>query len=859
MENNKRNGFLEKNNKELTERLLLSNKELKHQVQLLKKEVFQNKDALKNLQITKDKLKISQQKNQSLLDSEKRLQFLLKSTTTITYTCEAEAPFGATFISANVNALTGYTPQDYIQDPNFWASNIHPDDKERILSGLSHLFEKGTHRHEYRWKYKNGEYRWMSDELKLIYDGQGNPIEMIGNWIDISNLKEAEENLIEANRNLSLAFRAGGVGIWHYDIAKKEIKWDDQMYNIYGLTPQAFNSVYKSWQQKLHPDDKERFNNEVYKALLSKKEEVNSEFRIILPDMSIRYIQGFAIIERDKAGNPIMMIGTNWDITESKQKERDLQLSLKEVSDYKHALDESVIVAITDHKGIIKSVNDNFCKISKYSREELIGQDHRIINSGFHTKEFIKDLWTTIARGHVWKGELRNKAKDDSIYWVKTTIVPFLNEQNKPYQYLVIRDDITENKQLEEEIKQFNIELELKVKERTQELIKSENRFRNLFENAPESILILDLITFKFEKVNKNGAKLFKLSAKEFIEKGPKDISPKFQPDGSLSEEKAKMYIEKAIQGEKVSFEWMHCDANKKNIPCEVQLVLLPEDKNPRIYASIVDITIRNETREKLKQQNNRLAFQNNEIEKRANELTITNQELKKANSELDRFVYSASHDLRSPLKSLLGLSDIIKEDMDQDNTIQLEQMDMMKKSIIKLDNFIEDILQYSRNARTDVVQENINFEEILQDFINEHEHMDGVKEIKLKVDIHQNMKFVSDKKRLKVVLNNLISNAIKYKDLSKENQFVSIDIKCSKDKALIDIKDNGIGMDKKNQEKIFKMFYRATKVSEGSGLGLYIVKETLDKLNGTITVESELGKGTTFNVSLPNQLTVLN
>ncbi|TVZ28712.1 signal transduction histidine kinase [Gillisia sp. Hel_I_86] len=318
------------------------------------------------------------------------------------------------------------------------------------------------------------------------------------------------------------------------------------------------------------------------------------------------------------------------------------------------------------------------------------------------------------------------------------------------------------------------------------------------------------------------------------------------------------MYIEKAIKGETVSFEWMHCDANKKNIPCEVQLALLPEDKNPRIYASIVDITIRNETREKLKQQNKKLAFQNEEIEKRANELTITNRELKKTNNELDRFVYSASHDLRAPLKSLLGLSDIVKEGMDPDNIIQMEQMDMMKKSIIKLDDFIEDILQYSRNSRTEVIQEDINFEETLQNFIKEHEHMNGTNEIKLNVDIQQDIKFVSDKRRIKVVLTNLISNALKYKDLSKENQVVSIDIQCSKDKALIRIKDNGIGMSTQDKEKIFEMFYRATKISEGSGLGLYIVKETLDKLKGTITVQSELGKGTTFNVSLPNQLTVL-
>ncbi|MCF8448000.1 MAG: PAS domain S-box protein, partial [Bacteroidia bacterium] len=126
---------------------------------------------------------------------------------------------------------------------------------------------------------------------------------------------------------------------------------------------------------------------------------------------------------------------------------------MEKITDYKYALDESSIIAITDQKGIIKHVNENFCKISKYSIEELIGQDHRIINSAYHSKEFIKDLWTTIANGKVWKGELKNKAKDGTIYWVDTTIVPFLDAIGKPYQYVAIRYDITNRKKGEEELK----------------------------------------------------------------------------------------------------------------------------------------------------------------------------------------------------------------------------------------------------------------------------------------------------------------------------------------------------------------------------------------------------------------------
>lgn len=225
----------------------------------------------------------------------------------------------------------------------------------------------------------------------------------------------------------------------------------DEACQIYGV-PLSENVLhYDQLMSFVHREDKE-FVKLMCNELLQEKRDCSYQYRIVLKNGIVKNIMAKCRPELDKDGNLVTVYTMIQDLTIIKRNEIALEKSLKNVIDYKQALDAASIVAITDVKGIIQYVNDNFCKLSKYSREELIGQDHRIVNSGFHSKDFIRNIWRTISNGKIWNGEIKNKAKDGTIYWVNTTIIPFLNENNKPYKYLSIRYDITEQKHAEAEI-----------------------------------------------------------------------------------------------------------------------------------------------------------------------------------------------------------------------------------------------------------------------------------------------------------------------------------------------------------------------------------------------------------------------
>ncbi len=243
--------------------------------------------------------------------------------------------------------------------------------------------------------------------------------------------------------------------------------------------------------------------------------------------------------------------------------------------------------------------------------------------------------------------------------------------------------------------------------------------------------------------------------------------------------------------------------------------------------------------------------FQEEQLQKKA--LLQSNDELKKSNKELDSFVYSVSHDLRAPLSSMLGVVGLCE--MGTMDPFMQKNVSLLKSSIKKLDGFIIDILDYSRNSRLEVDRQEIHFTDLLTDISNNLKFMgaDDQRKVDIRMTIRNGIIFYSDKSRISIILNNLISNGIRYQNPQTSDPFVEIEVNVSESAADILIKDNGIGIDRENQAKVFNMFYRVSTKSVGSGLGLYIVKETVEKLQGAIELKSGPGKGTEFSIHLPN------
>ena len=399
--------------------------------------------------------------------SEARLKNLVANSPIVIYTCKPDDDFGATFISDNLRRLLGYTPQEIVEDSGFWMDHVHPDDLDRVRAELNRLFETGHHIHEYRFRHEDGGYRWMHDELRLVRDADGNPLEIVGSWIDITERKQAEAL---SRKNLTIlkeASRIANLGGWEWDLASNTFHLSEPWLKIHGCDEESVSG--DRLLSIAHPDDVAAVHA-AFDNALKMDAPYDLTHRIIRQtDGEIRFIKASGEIVTDDQGNPVRMYGAAKDITNQKMAGdalRKARRDLKVVFDL-----VPVMIWQKDLDGRYLQVNRMYCETVGRSENEILGKmDNELFPKEIADKYAIGDHKALNGGTSVTASEERHLKSSGEYGWSYTKKVAYHDIHEKVAGTIGFALDITDRKRAEEKIQEYSVRLEEMVQERTQQL-----------------------------------------------------------------------------------------------------------------------------------------------------------------------------------------------------------------------------------------------------------------------------------------------------------------------------------------------------------------------------------------------------
>lgn len=737
-----------------------------------------------------------------LIETKISLSSLLKNLPGMAYRCKNDKNWTMEFISEGCFNLTGYQSNQLVNNSSLsYTDLIHPDDRDMVWDKVQNAIkEKKSFQLVYRIITSSNKIKWVWEQGNGIFSHNNDLLAIEGLINDITELKLTEEALQQSEAKFRSLVEESLVGV--YIIQEGKFSYiNPRAAEIFGYETDEVISE-KTIADLVYEKDLKIVQENIKKRITGEIKSLRYSFRGKKKDNTIIDVEvmgSYTIYD----GSPAV-IGTVLDVTERNKADRELRKLSRAVEQ------SPASIIITDTEGNIEYVNPKFCEITGYSEDEVLGKNPRILKSGKYPDGFYKDLWETIRTGGEWRGEFHNKKKSGETYWEYGLISPIKNSDGKIINFLAVREDITERKKTDIELRKLS----------------------RAVEQSSTSIIITDT-EGKIEYINPKFCELSGYTSDEILGKKPKILEHAYSSRTNL-----KSLWKTIKQGGEWHGEFLN---KKKNGESFWEFASISPIKNQQgditHYLLIKeDITKKKEAEE---------------------ELQLAKKRAVEANKLKSIFLANMSHELRTPMVAILGYSDILRKEQDDSNLREMsEEIYDSSRRLMNTLNLLLDLSKIEANKEI-INYEDIDVGTIAAEEFGIYEGLAKKKNINYKMDLpDEPIVTLLDERMLRQIINNLASNAVKFTNAGEINLTIKKEVTEERKNVMIKISDTGIGIPKSSQKIIFEAFRQISegfnRSFEGIGLGLTVTKKFIEMMNGEIEIESEAGQGSTFTVAFP-------